>query len=39
MSRGFRFAGGVRVEDSDQSVETPKAVDDPTLIVSHQQNT
>jgi TonB-dependent receptor len=39
MSRGFRFAGGVRVEDSDQSVHTPKAVDDATIIVSHQQNT
>jgi TonB-dependent receptor len=39
MHRGFRFAGGLRVEDSDQSVNTPKSIDDPTIIVSHQQNT
>jgi TonB-dependent receptor len=37
--RGFRFAGGVRVEDSDQTVNGPKASDDPTLIASHSQVT
>jgi TonB-dependent receptor len=29
--RGFRFAGGLRVEDSDQIVNSPVAADDPTI--------
>jgi outer membrane receptor protein involved in Fe transport len=29
--QGFRFAGGARVEDSDQIVNSPIAADDPTL--------
>lgn len=37
--RGFRFAGGVRVEDSDQTVNGPQAADVPTLITSHTQTT
>ncbi len=37
--RGFRFAGGLRVEDSDQTVNGPKAADDPTLISSRSQTT
>ncbi|HET6463055.1 MAG TPA: carboxypeptidase regulatory-like domain-containing protein, partial [Candidatus Krumholzibacteria bacterium] len=37
--RGLRFAGGVRVEESDQTVNGPKAADDPTLISSHSQVT
>jgi hypothetical protein len=37
--RGFRFAGGLRVENSDQTVNGPKAADDPTLISSHSQVT
>ena len=31
VSQAFRFAGGVRVEDSNQVVESPIAADDPTL--------
>jgi TonB-dependent receptor len=37
--RGFRFAGGVRVEDSDQTVNGPLAADVPTPITSHSQVT
>jgi hypothetical protein len=29
--QSFRFAGGARIEDSDQIVISPKAADDPTL--------
>ncbi len=31
VGRGFRIAGGARVEDSDQIVNSPVAADDPTI--------
>ena len=37
--RGFRFAGGVRVEDSDQVVHSPKAAGSPIILSSETQNT
>jgi TonB-dependent receptor len=37
--RGFRFAGGVRVEDSGQVVHSPVAADDPTIRTSETKDT
>ncbi|HET6348652.1 MAG TPA: TonB-dependent receptor, partial [Candidatus Krumholzibacteria bacterium] len=37
--RGFRFAGGARVEDSKQTVTSPKAADDPTLVSTGSHDT
>ncbi|HET6348272.1 MAG TPA: carboxypeptidase regulatory-like domain-containing protein, partial [Candidatus Krumholzibacteria bacterium] len=37
--RGFRFAGGARVEDSKQIVTSPKAADDPTLVSTGSHDT
>jgi len=38
MGRGFRAAGGVRVEDSRMDVASPKAADDPTIQTSTNAN-